>query len=125
MEQKTHVFVYGTLRRGYWNHTLLGESEFLGTAKTVRKGWLYVPASIPFLNFDPEGEQIVGELYLVGPETLKDLDALEGHPDFYERRIEPIAFNGKTVMASIYVYPRELPDETTRHYDYAEIIEKP
>lgn len=124
MPVKNYVFVYGTLRRGYWNHDLLGLSSFLGEAKTVRKGWLYVPNSIPFLNFDKNGEQVVGELYAVDDETLKDLDSLEGHPDFYRREVEEIEIDGGTLSANIYVYPHDLSNEKTRHYDFEKIIRK-
>ena len=79
------VAVYGTLKRGYGNHRLLADSEFIGKAKTEDAYPLLVNG-LPYL-YDKVG---VGEdsvkVYDVDDYTLAELDALEGHPTFYERR---------------------------------------
>lgn len=81
------VFVYGSLKRNYYNHRLLETSEFIGEATTKPFYRLYNLGSFPGLKEDNEnGKAIQGELYLVNDETLKRLDRLEGTPHFYIRK---------------------------------------
>tara|TARA_R100000742_G_C4277112_1_gene98706 strand:+ start:1964 stop:2341 length:378 start_codon:yes stop_codon:yes gene_type:complete len=79
-----NVFVYGTLKRSHGNNGMLGDSEFLGTGCTRRKFALYEDG-LPYLIDDPISP-IGGEVYSVTDETLQRLDALEGHPDWYNRK---------------------------------------
>jgi len=79
-----HVFVYGTLLRGESNHALLVSSMYLGEASTVQGFDLYALGSYPGMI---RGHGIVvGERYGVSARTLAALDALEEHPDYYERQ---------------------------------------
>ena len=103
MNKKIYVFVYGTLRKGYWNHRLLENSKFIGEAITKEKYSLYANG-IPYVVKTPK-TQIKGEVYEVDIETLKRLDQLEGHPDFYYREKTDILINGKPIKAWIYFYP--------------------
>ena len=49
--QMHKVFVYGTLRRGWWNHRLIEDcTTFLGEAETEDKYSLYV-GSLPFVIY--------------------------------------------------------------------------
>ena len=78
------VFVYGTLKKGWGNNTLLANSTYKG-AGTV-KGTLINLGSFPALL--KEGDSIVhGELYDVTDAILSMLDMLEGHPYFYKREL--------------------------------------
>jgi len=94
------VFVYGTLRKGYGNHNacLAGAPnlKFMGKGKTVgtfnmRSG------GFPFVSQelnDGNDSTIVGELYEVEESTLLGpLDGLEGHPDFYTRKMTQIVLD--------------------------------
>ncbi|MDQ7056677.1 MAG: gamma-glutamylcyclotransferase family protein [Persephonella sp.] len=101
---KNFVFVYGTLRKGFWNHSFLGNSRFLGYGKTKEKYSLYAD-SIPYVVKEPL-TQIKGEIYEVDDETLQRLDELEGHPSFYKRElVDVITEDGKLIKAWIYFYP--------------------
>ncbi|XP_014212003.1 putative gamma-glutamylcyclotransferase CG2811 isoform X2 [Copidosoma floridanum] len=92
------VFVYGTLKRGEPNHSLLtsaekGYSKFLGLGKTLLKYPLVIATkyNIPFLLKRPGvGNQIIGEVYDVDSKMLKSLDELEEHPNFYVRTEEDV-----------------------------------
>ncbi|XP_075227255.1 putative gamma-glutamylcyclotransferase CG2811 [Lycorma delicatula] len=94
----TPLFVYGTLKRGQPNHYWLrktenGSSDFIGTGKTTKKYPLIIATNynIPFLLFEPGiGHIVSGEVYQVNDSMLSKLDALENHPNYYERRMEPI-----------------------------------
>lgn len=77
-----HVFVYGTLKRGFPFHSLgLARSEFLGEVRTsepypmVIAGSFYGPM---MLDRPGHGLPVWGELYRVEPDHLPRLDELEG-----------------------------------------------
>ena len=103
MGKKFYVFVYGTLRKGYWNHRLLENSKFLGEARTKEKYSLYADG-IPYVVKIPR-THIKGEVYEVDEETLRRLDQLEEHPDVYYREEIEVLLNGKPIKAWIYFYP--------------------
>ncbi|GAA5785795.1 gamma-glutamylcyclotransferase family protein [Chitiniphilus shinanonensis] len=82
------VFVYGTLKRGGWNHRWLNGAPCLGAASTVECFSLYAH-HYPFLVREPR-YPVRGELYAVDAVTLDNLDRLEGHPDDYQRQRIPV-----------------------------------
>lgn len=99
-----YVFVYGTLLRGQPNHQhFLGSSYFVGEATTkahfVMFGMGFPLARLP--NNTDNGYfcgQIRGEVYGVTVHTLLQLDRLEGHPSFYERRITDLEEHQRKVV---------------------------
>jgi len=95
------VFVYGTLRSGFGNHSLISSSKFLGKGITKKEYALY-QMGIPFLVEDESHKQIVGELYSVSSHVLQNLDMLEGHPSWYQRKKSTVVINGKNFRAWIY-----------------------
>ena len=77
------VFVYGTLKRGFYNHRLLREmdAKFLGEALTREPMRMVLGEyGIPYLmRGEADGSAVVpGELWEVGDEGLDALDVLEG-----------------------------------------------
>lgn len=88
MTRKTLVFVYGTLRKGQHNASVLGASPYRGDARTARDYRLLhlggFPAIVPVAR-PGAGAAIVGEVYECDARTMRDLDRLEGAPDFYYR----------------------------------------
>jgi len=96
------IFVYGTLRKGFGNHHLLENAEFLGTGRTKEK-YKMTANGIPFVSKSEPVSYIIGEVYEVDKKTLKRLDRLEGHPDWYKReKVKIILETGKEVEAWIY-----------------------
>lgn len=80
-----NIFVYGTLKKGYWNNPVLGDSELIG--QIAISGFKLYESGIPYMipSSDPE-DAVYGELYRVTDDrVLRGLDRLEGHPTFYER----------------------------------------
>ena len=112
------VFVYGTLRSGFGNHSLLSSSKFLGKGKTRKKYALY-QVGIPFLVENESHKQIVGELYSVSSRVLLGLDMLEGHPKWYQRKKSTIIVNGKNYRA--WIYFNKPQGELIESGDYAEL----
>ncbi|CAL7950664.1 unnamed protein product [Xylocopa violacea] len=94
------VFVYGTLKRGEPNHSLIqdaanGYSKFLGIGRTVTPYPLVIATryNIPFLLKKPGfGHCVFGEVYDVDTKMLNKLDELEEHPAFYKRSEEDILY---------------------------------
>ncbi|CAN6302738.1 unnamed protein product [Urochloa humidicola] len=99
-QQRTLVFTYGTLKRGFSNHPLLqdlaqcGDASFVGAAVTASRLPLVCgPYRVPFLLNLPgeEGaDRVAGELYAVTPRGLARLDELEGVSRAHYERL-PIA----------------------------------
>lgn len=103
-ENKYLVFVYGTLRKGFWNHRLLVRSKFIGRARTKDK-YKLTANGIPFVTDDEKICNIIGEVYEVDKKTLKSLDFLEGHPIHYQRKMIPVVLeDGTEIDAWCYFY---------------------
>jgi gamma-glutamylaminecyclotransferase len=75
------VFVYGTLKRGHSNSFILERAKFLGE-DTIKGKMLDLG---PYPCVVRGNKTVHGEVYEIGPATLKRMDYLEGHPDFYTR----------------------------------------
>jgi gamma-glutamylcyclotransferase (GGCT)/AIG2-like uncharacterized protein YtfP len=80
------VFVYGSLKRGYWNNRLLATSRFLAEAITVEDNFVMYDGAFPYVATGGISK-IKGELFEVdNEETLRNLDRLEGVPTHYIRK---------------------------------------
>lgn len=89
------VMVYGSLKRGFGNHSVLEESEFLGATETAASKYDLVSLG-PFPAALNHGtHNIKGELYSVDRKTLKNLDILESNGKFYNR--EPVRLIDGTI----------------------------
>ncbi len=78
------VFVYGSLKRGFWNHRLLLGAVFEGADCIT--GALHDLGAVPAVALDDVRPTTVrGEVYTVDATTLERLDRLEGTPRLYQR----------------------------------------
>ena len=125
-----HLFVYGTLRKGFSLHSFLGNREvrFVGYGRIP--GLLYDLGEFPGAVPAASGGEVEGELYelLGGEAQLKKLDALE---EFYPEKPQQSLFfrrstfvtlrNGAKVEAWAY-FVSQLPPEAriVPSGDYAE-----
>lgn len=96
-DRRQLVFVYGTLRRKASNAFRMKGGTWEGM-RTVR-GSLYQISWYPGLLLDRGDGKVIGELWSVNPEKLRELDEFEGVPpgalegDEYRRRrvmVEPL-----------------------------------
>ena len=77
------VFVYGTLKQGFYNHGVLAGATYIGT--DIVTGYSLVDlGAYPGAVEDNEGA-IIGEVYYINPEILERLDILEGEGTLYKR----------------------------------------
>ena len=86
------VFVYGSLKRGFGNHSLLAMSKFHGCPSTAEDCYHMnslgaFPAVTTVSDDSENGYSISGELYTVDSATLRKLDQLEGNGSFYTRQL--------------------------------------
>lgn len=107
---KHHIFVYGTLKRGFSNHTrLLSKAEFLGEAVSVDRDYQMIAHGVPFLaKVAPGGIglPVKGELFAVTGQEFAACDRLEGHPHNYCRKEHMFQLpNGKQIKAWVYLCP--------------------
>ena len=89
MSSETRVFVYGTLKSGRRNNTmlrdngavLLGTADVKGAYRLFDLGWF--PGMVEDVKF--KDGIVKGEVWRCSQEVLAYLDILEGHPQFYKR----------------------------------------
>lgn len=88
------LFVYGTLKSGEPNFTVLhdrrnGQARFVSRARTKDRFPLVIASNynVPFLlEKRGIGFHVAGEVYLVDDAMLETLDEFESHPMLYRRR---------------------------------------
>jgi gamma-glutamylcyclotransferase (GGCT)/AIG2-like uncharacterized protein YtfP len=109
-----HLFVYGTLMRGF-DHPMARlmsrSADFIGEARC--QGRLYLIRHYPGLVLsDDPADVVFGELHrLRAPnQSLREFDAYEGcgegfaEPTRYIRQMLPVTLDGKTADAWTYIY---------------------
>lgn len=99
---KYYVAVYGTLKKGFSNHYLLKNAPLVSKEHTGRGYSLFVEG-LPYLVSDLEGGGCEIEIYEINEIILSILDILEGHPNFYERKVLKNLEQGPVW---VYLYPR-------------------
>lgn len=106
--EKTLVFVYGSLRKGSSNHFRLGEAPF------VEEGWilgrLYRIDWYPGMRLDEEGVPVRGEIYEIEREALRELDAFEGN-EFERLKTKVHAKGGGDFHVWLYEYCKEVDSD--------------
>ncbi|WP_456419752.1 gamma-glutamylcyclotransferase family protein [Thermovibrio sp.] len=100
------VFVYGTLKRGFWNNALLKRARFIGKGITLEKFKLYT-VGFPYAVPDEEGLPLKGEVYEVDEKTLLELDNLEGYPIHYKRKRVKVKLNTRKEVEALMYYRKE------------------
>lgn len=125
------LFVYGTLKRGYYNHaTYLAAAEKSGAARFVAQGrtldkfclTLVGPRCIPALwdlnklgeEVHGMGRKIEGEVFEISENALEAMDLLEGVVTGHYYRVKcqvHTVGNDGDEMPSCWVYLQEPPDK--------------
>jgi gamma-glutamylcyclotransferase (GGCT)/AIG2-like uncharacterized protein YtfP len=88
------VFIYGTLRQGSAGSmsTRFPNSKFIAAAKV--NGSLFDLGPYPGLLLDESNATVVGEVYEVDYELLKQLDEFEGSSNYVRKQVE-VFFGGQ------------------------------
>lgn len=104
------VFVYGTLMTNCYNHERYFKGQkYLGQA--VLHGYaLYNLGSYPGIIPD-EKEKVLGELYEIDRQILKQLDILEGNGRLYIRQSTEVSLDDVKISTEVYVWNGEVRKE--------------
>lgn len=101
------VFVYGTLKMGFGNNSLLKNSDYIDDAILRNYEMRYSHSSngfpIIFRSRNAIGNIVVGELYIVDDNTLDALDYLESNGLMYDRKLVNIELSDNTITKA-YTY---------------------
>lgn len=104
--QDNLVAVYGTLKKGYTNfYGYLYSAKYIGRGETKDRYPLVVSGLPYLLEKKNQGTNVTIDLFKVDDAKLKDLDRLEGHPNWYIRKKIPVVVNGRTYFAWVYFNP--------------------
>jgi len=109
------LFVYGSLKKGFDNHSLLRKyAKRLGKARTVKKFAMFEDSfgNYPYI-IDTPFAKIKGELYkITRAELMQKIDEFEGAPDYYIRKKIEVKSHHGVQRAFVYVKPDiELPTD--------------
>ena len=115
--QENVVAVYGTLKKGFNNYNhYLTSSTYVGRGRT-RDRYPLIVKGLPYLiEKKGQGTNVIVDVFKVSDGVMNNLDALEGHPNWYIRKQIPINIGGKTIIAWIYFNPSAEDDWNGRNH---------
>lgn len=111
-KDRCRVFVYGSLKSGFYNHKLLQDigAEFIDNFATAPEYKMWSLGYFPCITEDGD-TPIFGEIYEVDSEFgLSKLDRLEGHPRWYKRKL----IDTHVGPTWVYVFHDRLPPSANR-----------
>ena len=119
--QENVVAVYGTLKKDNSNyHNYLRSSRFLGSGETQTKYPLIISGLPYLLSSEGVGHNVEVDVFKVNDTTFADLDRLEGHPTWYQRREVPIKMqDGRVITCWIYFNDTQPLGNQQCHKTYA------
>jgi len=104
------LFVYGSLKKGFDNHTLLQKyAKRVAKASTIKKFAMYEDSfgNYPYI-IDKPISRIIGELYEIRQrKLLQKIDEFEGAPEYYQRRRIKVKTHQGVHFAYIYIRENE------------------
>lgn len=107
------VFVYGTLKKGYGNHHVLGANpSFLGEGKVMGMQVYHGPG-FPYA-YTGAG-CVIGEVYEIGDHDARRVDQLEGYPYHYDRKEVLVDMDGWSTTAWMYFVHEKPNTELIEH----------
>jgi gamma-glutamylcyclotransferase (GGCT)/AIG2-like uncharacterized protein YtfP len=113
------IAVYGSLRKGLHNHSVIEDAEFIGQFETAPTFSLYDLGSFPGLKLEGQ-TSIVMDVYKVNEQIAKRVDRLEGYSEngvntFYDRTTIETPFG----EAHTYIYiPKVYEDSLVKSGDW-------
>lgn len=109
--KKKLIAVYGTLRKGFGNHRLIQNADYLGTFKTEPIYNLYSLGGFPGLKNNGD-TSVVMEVYAVTDEEAYHVDCLEGYTPgqpayFYDKQDIETPWG----TAGVYIYVNSISED--------------
>lgn len=104
------LFVYGTLKTGHGNNRLVADGEFLGDAITESPFVLFNCGFPMMVAFTEDAIKfpllpVMGEVWKINDDQLRRVDALEGHPNWYNRQPISVLLNDGVEHVHTYIMP--------------------
>jgi gamma-glutamylaminecyclotransferase len=96
------LFVYGTLKKQYSRNSILSTASFVKETQTLPLYTMIDLDAFPGL-LDSGKSVIYGEVYEVDNSVLEMCDLIEGHPNFYKRKLVKLEID---VRAEAYFLPK-------------------
>ena len=120
------VAVYGTLKKGNSNYfNYLRSSGYLGSGETKDRYPLII-SGLPYLiEKKGIGYNVDVDVFKVNSETLAELDRLEGHPRWYERKQVQIQMKKRVLTCWIYFNGKDVDSSVKFHKSYEQTWSKP
>tara|TARA_Y100001973_G_C5156014_1_gene310794 strand:- start:737 stop:1126 length:390 start_codon:yes stop_codon:yes gene_type:complete len=100
--ENTKLFVYGTLKKGYSNHSIIQKTTYIGDFISIDRFDLS-GYSFPKIYPNDQGKRIKGEIYDLYEQDFIATDMLEGNGSFYRREIRKFQRNNEIIEAWIYI----------------------
>lgn len=107
LEKYIPVFVYGTLKAGMPRHGVLEETVALGDGYTSTAGYQMVkstrgdfPVVLGQNTVGVLGQRILGEVYLVSPKHMLNLDKIEDNNTMYKREARYVYLLDQTMKTA-------------------------
>jgi gamma-glutamylcyclotransferase (GGCT)/AIG2-like uncharacterized protein YtfP len=113
-KKKPQLFIYGSLKRGHFNHTRLGMDKFTFLKEYELPGWKLVSlGSYPgMVRADSSESKVKGEIYEISSMDSKEYQIIyrvEANAGFEEREV-----NDEGLLAFVYLlyegYEPEVPN---------------
>lgn len=104
--ENSYLFVYGTLKKGYYNNSLISHTEFIGSAISVDR-FNVSGYSFPCAHPNEDGKLLMGEIYNMSESDFIFTDRLEGNGSLYNREVRKFVCDGKIIKAWIYIIINE------------------
>ena len=115
------VAVYGTLKKNYSNYYhYLKSSTHVGSGETKDKYPLVISGLPYVMNKKGVGHNVDVDVFLVSQSTLKQIDSLEGHPNWYERKKIQILMDNGGVMTAWLYFNDTIEDTGVYHKTYTQ-----
>ncbi|CCE60782.1 gamma-glutamyl cyclotransferase [Pseudomonas phage tf] len=101
------VAVYGTLLSGFGNNRRLNGARLIDGAQSCFWGTMFSAGGFPILSLVEPNSIITCEIWEIpegekGEAIMDSLDALEGYPGWYDRKIKTFVIRGEKIEAWIY-----------------------
>lgn len=100
-----HIFVYGTLKRGYSN-SYLCENSITNIDATIKGTMFDSNFGYPILTLEGDYE-IKGQIITIPKQQIFYFDQLEGYPDYYQRKQIKVDVNGRNYNCFIYYMQKD------------------
>ena len=108
MPIRIKVFVYGSLKKGFYNSSIMRSAIFLSDVVTVKEFGMFKDdfGNYPYI-VDKPYMQVQGELYSVSEELLGVLDRFESVPDYYHRKLIEVTGSDNMIYSAFCYFQKE------------------